>query len=283
MDISKILEEATNGTIDKKVLEQIQSAFEQRLSEKTQLHVNKALVEQDELYTSKLEKLLEAIDRDHSKKLKHVVNAIDGDRVSKLKAVISKYENIITEDAKKFKAELVESISVYLDQFLQESVPTAEIKEAVRNKKAMAVLEGIRTHLAVDSALQKESIKTAVLDGHAQINEANKKLESTLLEKKQLQEELETIKSNLFIEQKTSKLDERSAKYIKKVLAGKSYEFISENFDYALKLLNKKEESRLEGLKEEAFKDTSKVDRFIVEQTKAPVETNPYLHELSKY
>jgi hypothetical protein len=283
MDISKILEEATNGTIDKKVLEQIQSAFEQRLSEKTQLHVNKALVEQDELYTSKLEKLLEAIDRDHSKKLKHVVNAIDGDRVSKLKAVISKYENIITEDAKKFKAELVESISVYLDQFLQESVPTAEIKEAVRNKKAMAVLEGIRAHLAVDSALQKESIKTAVLDGHAQINEANKKLESTLLEKKQLQKELETIKSNLFIEQKTSKLDERSAKYIKKVLAGKSYEFISENFDYALKLLNKKEESRLEGLKEEAFKDTSKVDRFIVEQTKAPVETNPYLHELSKY
>lgn len=283
MDISKILEEATNGTIDKKVLEQIQSAFEQRLSEKTQLHVNKALVEQDELYTSKLEKLLEAIDRDHSKKLKHVVGAIDGDRVSKLKAVISKYENVITEDAKKFKAELVESISVYLDQFLQESVPTAEIKEAVRNKKAMAVLEGIRTHLAVDSALQKESIKTAVLDGHAQINEANKKLESTLLEKKQLQEELETIKSNLFIEQKTSKLDERSAKYIKKVLAGKSYEFISENFDYALKLLNKKEESRLEGLKEEAFKDTSKVDRFIVEQTKAPVETNPYLHELSKY
>lgn len=283
MDISKILEEATNGTIDKKVLEQIQSAFEQRLSEKTQLHVNKALVEQDELYTSKLEKLLEAIDRDHSKKLKHVVGAIDGDRVSKLKAVISKYENVITEDAKNFKAELVESISVYLDQFLQESIPTAEIKEAVRNKKAMAVLEGIRTHLAVDSALQKESIKTAVLDGHAQINEANKKLESTLLEKKQLQEELETIKSNLFIEQKTSKLDERSAKYIKKVLAGKSYEFISENFDYALKLLNKKEESRLEGLKEEAFKDTSKVDRFIVEQTKAPVETNPYLHELSKY
>ena len=94
-----------------------------------------------------------------------------------------------------------------------------------------------------------------------------------------------TIKSNLLIEQKTSKLDERSAKYVKKVLAGKSPEFIAENFEYTLKLFNKKEESRLESLKEEALKDTVKVDRVIAEKVEKPAAapSNPYLSELSKY
>ena len=60
MNISDILKEATDGAIDEAVLSEIESAFEKRLEEKTKLHVDKALIEQDELYTSKLEELLEA-------------------------------------------------------------------------------------------------------------------------------------------------------------------------------------------------------------------------------
>jgi len=144
------------------------------------------------------------------------------------------------------------------------------------------VLEGIRNHLAIDSALQKESIKSAVLDGKTQINEATRKLESALQEKAVIEEELNTIKANLLIEQKTANLDERSAKYVKKVLAGKTVEFIAENFDYTLKLFEKKEESRLESLKEQALEDTTKVDRVVNEKVEAPV-SNPYMSELSKY
>ena len=283
MSISKILKEATNGTVDETVLSEIESAFEKRLTEKTQLHVDKALLEQDELYTSKLEQLLEAIDTDHSSKLNKVVEAIEVDRAAKLKAVVSKYENVLTEDAKVFKEELVESISSYLDAYLQETIPAADIQEAVKNKKAIKVLEGIRNHLAVDGALQKESIKDAVIDGHNQINEATTKLESALQEKSVIEEELNTIKANLLIEQKTANLDERSAKYVKKMFTGKPSEFITENFDYTLKLFNKKEDSRLEGLKVEALKDTVKVDRVIKEKVEATTLPSPYLTELSKY
>lgn len=285
MNISQILKEATDGAIDEAVLTQIETAFQERLAEKTKIHVDKALFEQDELYTSKLEKLLEAIDVDHSKKLNKVVEAIDKDRTSKLKAVVSKYEKVLTEDANTFKEELVESISTYLDQFLQETIPAADIQEAVKNKKAIKVLEGIRNNLAIDSALEKESIKDAVIDGHKQINEASIKLESALQEKSVIEKELTTLKSNLLIEQKTSNLDERSAKYIKKVLSGKSPEFIAENFDYTLKLFNKKEESRLESLKVEALNDTVKIDRVIAEKVEEPTAapSNPYLSELSKY
>jgi len=283
MNISEILKEATNGAIDESTLAAIESAFEKRLEEKTQLHVDKALIEQDELYTSKLEKLLEALDSDHTKKLEKVVEAIDVDRTAKLKAVIKKYESALTEDAENFKTELVESISSYLDEYLQESIPAEEIKEAVKNKKAIQVLEGIRNHLAIDSALQKESIKDAVLDGKNQINEATTKLESALQEKAVVEEELNTIKANLLIEQKTAGLDERSAKYVKKVLAGKDVEFIAENFDYTLNLFEKKEESRLESLKEQALEDTTKVDRVVEEKVETPAPSSPYMSELSKY
>ena len=282
-DIAKILKEATDGQIDETVLEAIETAFESRLEEKAKIHVDKALLEQDELYTSKLEQLLEALDVDHTKKLKKVVEAVDADRANKLKAVVAKYENVLTEDADAFKSQLVESISEYLDTFLQESVPAEEIKEAVKNKKAIAVLESLRKHLAVDSALEKDSIKEAVADGKNQINEATTKLESALQEKSVIQEELDTIKANLLIEQKTAKLDGRTSKYVKKMLEGKDLEYINENFDYTLKLFQKKEESRLEGLKTEALTETTKVDHIVEESVEAPAASNPYMSELKKY
>lgn len=266
---------------------EIQNAINSKVEAKVQIQVEKALAEQDELYSNKLTKLLEAIDNDHSAKLERVVEAIDNDRAEKLKMVISKYENILNEDAKNFKAQLVESISDYLDAYLEESVPAAEIKEAVRNKKAIKVLENLRNHLAIDAALQKESIKEAILDGKAQINEASTKLESVVAENASLKDELDTIKANLLIEQRIANLDEQQKKYIKKVFANKSPNFINENFDYTLKLFDKKANSRLESLKEEALSESTNVDRVVSEQTEEVVsesaQLSPYLTELSKY
>lgn len=266
-------------------LVKIQEAIENKVKEKVEIHVKKALTEQDELYASKLEQLLGAIDKDHSAKLQKVVEAIDADRAEKLKLVVGKYEKALNEDAKNFKEQLVESISNYLEVYLDEKVPAADIQEAVRNKKAVAVLEGLRSHLAVDAALQKESIKDAIIDGKNQINEASKKLESVVQENAQLSSELNKVKANLLIETKCVGLDEQQKKYIKKVMADKSPEFIAENFDYTVKLFNKKTNDRLETLKEEALSESTQVDRVIIEQKQddAPQQLSPYLKELSKY
>lgn len=265
---------------------EIQAAVEKKVQEKVQIHVEKALAEQDELYSNKLTQLLEAIDKDHSAKLEKVVSAIDEDRADKLKMVVSKYETALNEDAKKFKEQLVESISDYLDVYLAEAVPAEDIKEAVRNKKAVKVLEGLRQHLAVDAALQNESIKEAILDGKTQINEASQKLESIVTENTALKSELDKVKATMLIEQRTVNLDEQQKKYIKKVFADKSLDFINENFDYTLKLFNKKQNDRLESLKEEALGESTKVDRVVLEQTQEiteDVELSPYLQELRKY
>ena len=284
-NIKTILKEATGGALNDEVLSEIENVFEQRVNDKVELHVEQALNDQDELYSQKLEELIVHIDNDHSAKLKTVVEAVDADRAKKLKVIINKYETALTEDANNFKESLVESISDYIDVYIDEKIPAASIAEAVKNTKAKKVLENLRSHLAVDSALEKESVKDAVLDGHNQINEASKKLESVLKENAAVKKELDAVKSEFILESKAAQLDERAKTYVKKVLSGKGAEFISENFDYTVKLFKKKEESRLETLKEEAYSTAEKVDRVIHES--APVQSapnkSPYLQELSKY
>lgn len=286
-DIKTILGEATNGALNEEVLSEIEKVFEQKVNDRVEIHVEKALQEQDELYSEKLNTLIEKIDTDHTAKLERVVEALDSDRASKLKLVIEKYEEELNEDAAKFKQSLVESISDYLDVYLEEVVPTDSIKEAVKNTKAVKVLESLRSHLAVDSALEKESIKEAVKDGHDQINEANQKLESAIQENAKLQKELNKAKVEYLIESKSAGLDSKAKKFVEKAFKGKSVSFINENFDYTVKLFKKKEGSRLETLKEEAYSDMEKVDvvyesndQVIEEQSS---QSNPYLNELSKY
>ena len=287
MDIKQILSEATNGALNEEVLSEIENVFEQKINDKVEIHVEAALNEQDELYTEKLNELVEKIDVDHSSKLKSVVEAIDTDRSSKLKMVIEKYEDALNGEAEGFQTKLIESISDYLDVYLEEKIPVESVQEAIKNTKAKKILEGLRSHLAVDSALEKESIKEAVMDGHSQINEASKKLESVAKENAVLKEELDTVKAGLVLGEKTAGLDKGVKQYIEKVMKGKDAEFITENFDYTLKLFKKKESNRLETLKEEALSTRENVDRVIYEDTTQEVVNesvaSPYMDELSKY
>ena len=287
MDIKQILSEATNGALNEEVLSEIENVFEQKINDKVEIHVEQALNEQDELYTEKLTELVNKIDTDHSSKLNKVVEAIDSDRANKLKMVIEKYESALDREAEGFQGQLIESISDYLDVYLEEKIPAESVQEAVKNTKAKKILEGLRSHLAVDSALEKQSIKEAVMDGHNQINEASEKLESIAEENAVLKEELNTVKAGLVLEHKTADLDKRAKKYVSRVMEGKDAEFIAENFDYTLKLFKKKESNRLESLKEEALSTRDDVDRVIYEDTKQEIVSesvsSPYMDELSKY
>ena len=77
----------TLKNLSEESMTEIQNAMENKVKAKVEIHVQKALTEQDELYSNKLKQLLEAIDKDHSAKLEKVVEAIDADRTVKLKQV----------------------------------------------------------------------------------------------------------------------------------------------------------------------------------------------------
>jgi hypothetical protein len=260
------------------------TAIEQAFSNKLKLTVESALAQQDDLYAKKLNQLIAAIDKDHTSKLETVIEAIDRDNTKKLYNVVRRYEKSLTNEASKFKNTLVESISDYLEEFINEAIPFESIQEATKNRTAREVLTNLRKVLAVDSALMSESVQGAVIDGKNQIDTLSQQVERLTNDNNVLKESYLKTKANLLIESKTSTLPEKKKEYIKRVLGDKTPKFIEENFDYTLKLFEKKEQERIEVIKEEAFKNRKvKSDAPILkEQVSAPRQVNPYVSELSK-
>jgi len=287
--ITDTLKEATKDILTEDVLKEIETAFNASVDQKVKIHVEKALMEQDEDYSKKLEKLVEAIDTDHTAKLDKVVEALDADRAEKLKQVVKKYETALHTEATSFKETLVNTISRYLEKYLDEKLPLADIEQAVKNKKALNMLNNLREALAVDMALSNDSIKEAVVDGKNKIDEAVQQLEASNKKVNELTNELNKMRADLALEKVVQDLDTDKKVYMKKMLKGKSADFITENFKYTLGLYEKTEEERLTGLKEEAVKQTvsEKVDRPVIaesveENTDEPGFKN-YMTELSKY
>jgi hypothetical protein len=292
MDIKEILKKFTNDLLSEEALTEISSAFEKAVTEKLQVHVEKALLEQDEDYASKLQKLLTVIDEDHTKKLVNVVEAIDKNHAAKFKTVVGKFETELNKNANMFKEEMINNISTYLEAYIDEAIPADKINEAVSSKRANVVLEQIKEILGVDTALAQKSIKSAIVDGKRQIDEANTRLEAVQKELEVLREQNERVNSELVLEKKTAGLSDKKRTYIQKVMSGKSSQFIAENIDYALNLFDKSATERLQTLKTEAVTKTSsnKVDRPVIEEkvtNEAPKEEqktmSPYLNELKKF
>jgi hypothetical protein len=288
-DIKAILKEATQDLLSEEVLKEIEAAFNSAITEKVQLHVTKALTEQDEDYSKKLEHLLGAIDADHTTKLEKVVEAIDQNHSEKLKAIVSKYSEALSKEAKTFKDATINNISAYLEAYLDETIPAQDIKDAVKNRKALEVLDQLRSILGVDAALAKESVRKAIVDGKRQIQEAFEKLEAANKELAKLRTDLASKNAELTLEKKTVGLSARKKDYINKVMKSKSAQFITENIDYAVSLFDKTEKERLQNIKEQAVQEstTATVDRPVVEEEveeiTEQVVMNPYLKELSKY
>jgi len=288
-NITDILQEKAQDILTEDTLQQIEEAF----NKKVQLHVEAALVKQDDEYAAKLEHLLEAIDLDHSKKLDKVVEAIDKNHAEKMIAVVEKYSKALTTEAAEFKNDIVNKVSKYLDIYLEKLVPQKSINEAVKNKRANKMLSEMRKVLAVDAALQKQAIKDAIVDGKSRIDESTAQVDEMGATLDKLAKENAVLKAQLTLESKCSDLSEDKAAFCKKVLTGKSAKFINENFDYTLKMFDKNHEEHLEVLHEQAKRQNSvskDVDRptQVLKESRQPVkEENPYfnayLGELNKY
>ena len=204
----------------------------------------------------------------------------------KLVQVIKKYETELNEGASDFKEQLVESISSYIEEYIDEAMPVAAIEEATKNKTAYSVLNNLRSVLAVDSSLMNESVKEAIVDGKDQITELHKEFDVIKLENKHLKEAYEDAASRLVLEQKLSGFNDKKAAYLKKVLSDKSAKFITENFEYTARLFDKKEKEQMAVIREEAISNrTVKADapKIVVEEKVKPsTPENPYLAGLDK-
>ena len=280
MKVKNILPDQVKDLLTEDSLNTIETA----LQAKTSLLIETALINQDELYSQKLQQLMKAIDKDHTSKLKRVVEAVDISNARKLSTVVKRYEKEINKNAKSFKNTLVESISDYLEEYIDEAIPKDAIVEATKNKTALSVLTNLRKVLAVDAALMKESVKEAVQDGKTQLDTLSEQVTKLEKENKILKESYLKTKADLILEEKTSALPDKKKEYIKKVLGDKTPKFIEENFDYTLRLFDKKEKEKISQLKDEAFsRRVVKTDAPRVNLQESTTKTiNPYVDALQR-
>lgn len=263
------------------------SAIQKALEAKVDLAVEAALVEQDEVYATKLGSVMESLDKDRTIKMKKLMEAFDRDKTTKLVKVVKKYEREQQGDLIRFKKQLTESVSAYLEEFLNESIPAKDIEQAVKNKTAMNVLDNLRRVFAIDSAVMKESVSDAILQGKTELDKLRNENASLKSNLKVITEEKNNTQVKLFLEGKTSKYPESKKNFIKKALGDKSLTFIKENFDYTVRLFEKQEKKQLEVIKEEALQnrkhkpDFVKNQKIITEKVSNDVEENdPYLSVL---
>lgn len=268
--ITEQLKKVADDVLTEETFEAIEAAFNESVEAKSeelaQLRVEKALVEQDEEHAIKLEKLLEAIDADHTKKLHRIVEAIDKNHSQKLVSLVEKFRTELDGDAGLFKESLVDNISNYLDLYIEKNIPAQDIKEATKNNHAASILETLRRSLSIDNVMQNESVREAVIDGKQQIDEA-KEMASLLEEKNRILSELvQKQDSQLALDKLTDGLPTAKKRHMEKVLAGKSAEFINENFEYTLEMFEKSELDKLDVLKEQATTGKRTRDRAPVEK-----------------
>lgn len=275
--ITDQLKKAASDVLTEDTMKEIEESFNESVNTKAeelvQLRVEKALIEQDEEHAVKLEKLLEAIDTDHTKKLQKVVEAIDKNHSEKLVSLVERFRSEIDGDAKTFKESLVTNISDYLDLYVEKVIPTQDIQEAVKNKHAVTVLEGLRKALSVDNALSNTSVREAVIDGKKQIDEANHAQQQLAHENKILKENLQKQQAELALDKLTEGLPSSKKRHMHKVLAGKSAQFINENFQYTLDMFEKNEKSKLSELKEQATTGKQAIDRPVTKKPQVVAES----------
>ena len=287
--ISEVLNEVGKDFLNEESLKEIETVFNEavdtKVEERVKIATEAALTAQDEEHSKKLEELLESIDKDHTQKLNKVVEAIDTDRARKLKNVVRRYSQTVNEEANALKDTVVESVSDYLDTYIEEAIPTKTIEEATTNKRAYDILKDMRKMLSVDMVLANESIRDAVKDGKDTIDAQKKELEALTESHNKQAEELENIKKDLYLEQKLVGYDEKKTNFVRKTFADKDLAFIEENFDYTVNIFDKKAQESLDLLKEEAMTESKTKEaevQVVEEKSDAPKSaTEFYAQELA--
>ena len=243
--IEDILKSISNEVLTEAVKAEIAKSFNETVDDKVktqaQLLIENELSKMDNDHADKMKKLVEAIDQDHTNKFKIVVQKLDEAHTNKLKKIIEKYEGELKNGAEQLRTELIAKVSNYLDLYIEETIPTSQLKEAVENIRARKMLEEIKKIVAVDPEFISENFKEALKDGHDTIEKLRGDLNEKIKESVDINQKLINTRAELILEQKTKDLPENKKNFVTKLLEGKKPEDIEANFKFVLEMYDHEE------------------------------------------
>lgn len=286
--IKNILHEQFKDLISEDTLSSIEEAFQKAVDEKTEQRLQlesenlrsqidedhtaklKQLVERiDEDHTAKVKKLVEAIDMDHSAKLQKLIKAIDTKHTAMLEQIVEKYESELTEKAQGFQERLVEEVSNYLDLYIDRTIPTQQITEAVSNIKAAKQLQQIRQIVGIDEEFIDTEVKEALVDGKKIIDSLRSELNRVVKENVELNHKASKAEASIVLEKLTSQMPSAKKNFVVKLLGDKAPTYIEENISYVVEMFEKQTQQEFDEVKEsvkQQFTKAPRVDRQIIEE-----------------
>lgn len=245
MNIKDLIKSIDPNVITEETATVIAEAFERAVDEKTrervELEVQNELEKLDESHAAKLEKLVKAIDIDHYNKLQQVVEHINNDHAAKLARIIKRYNRSINERAQHFSNKLVGELSNYLDLYLEKSIPSLQLEQAVANTHARNMLDRIKKIISVDPEYINEGVKEALVTGKSTIDKLKGQLNESIKQNIKINNDLKMARSALVLEQMTHNLPQRKKEYVHRLLGNKDADYIEENFNYVVEMFEKDE------------------------------------------
>ena len=265
--VGDLIRESMGDVISPELAEKIngmfQEAVEKQVAQKIQLTVENELDKQDANHAEELEKLLENVDADHLEKTKKLLSAMDENYSSKLVAYSKKMEKQINENAQQFQTALKESISNFLDSYIDKVIPMKTIEEAVQNTRSLRMIEQIKDVIGIDPAFVSKSIKSAVMEAKDHMDEMEKKISTLTESNTELQTKLEETTRKLVLEEKTAGLPQEKRDFIRRRLGDRSVEEIEANYEYVCEMFDADQKEKRQEIRESAEKKTTTVESKI--------------------
>lgn len=279
-NIADLLPEAITKHLSEESLAALKEEFENLVESKVadRLAVATAAAEAslDEEVNKQTTELVHKIEEAHKLGLEKVVNHLTEKYEDNLAKVRNYYKNQLGREALKFKNQLVESVSNYIDSRVDKLVPYAEVKAAVKNDSAMRVLESFKNILNVNEATVNTSIRSAVLDGHKMLQKAQAEAEAAINEKAAIENQMNLMAENYAFERNIAQLDEDQKNFVIRMAKKAGVEYVNENMGYITnlyekKLINERKELAAKEMNDRKRTKLQNISRkTLVEKTSAP-------------
>lgn len=248
-----------------KITEMFDKTVKEQVDLRVEMAVDNELQKMDEEHAAMLENLLSKLDVDHTSKMKQLVEKLDENFAAKLSNVAKKYDRELNESASEYSTKLNKQVSDFLEMYLDKTFPQDMLKEAVENTRAVQALAKIRDLVGIDVTYVDNTVKEAIKEAHDTIDGLKKEASDKDATIAKLEEQVETQKAQLVLEQKTAGLVAEKREFIMGKFAGRTADEIEQNFDYVLEMYNKNERDRREVMRNGSLTESrtlnQKVDR----------------------
>lgn len=220
--------------------DEFENLVESKVAERLAVATAAAEAALDEEVNKQTTELIHKIEEAHKIGLEKVVNHLNEKYESNIAKVRNYYKNQLGREALKFKNQLVESVSKYIDARVDKFIPYNEVKAAVKNDSAMKVLESFKEILNVNEATGNASIRSAIMEGHQMLQDAKAQAEQAINEKAAVQKQLDEMAESYAFERNISQLDEDQKNFAIRMAKKAGVAYVNENMGYIFNLYEKK-------------------------------------------